>query len=264
VNTLTRTYIISSSNANLAVSFTAGTKDIFITAPASRFLQKDNVGNVGNFTAGTITATIAGTATGLSQNLPTTRLNSGIGADASTFWRGDSTWVTPPVYTHPTNDGNLHVPATSTTNNGKVLTAGAAAGALSWATPTVGTVTSFAFTSANGITGSVSNSTTVPTLSFTLGAVTGTSFNGITGLSSSTPLIEGVAAAGSGTAAARSDHVHPSSPAIAQLGLIWENETVMSTNYSLTANKNGFMVGPLTVNSGITFTVPSGQRMVIV
>lgn len=37
------------------------------------------------------------------------------------------------LYTHPSGDGNLHVPATSTTNNGKVLTAGATAGSLSWA-----------------------------------------------------------------------------------------------------------------------------------
>ena len=40
-------------------------------------------------------------------------------------------------YTHPTSDGNLHVPATSTTNSGKVLTAGAAAGVLSWQTPNI-------------------------------------------------------------------------------------------------------------------------------
>jgi hypothetical protein len=38
-------------------------------------------------------------------------------------------------YVHPAGDGNLHVPATSTTNNGKVLTAGTTAGSLSWTTP---------------------------------------------------------------------------------------------------------------------------------
>ena len=38
-------------------------------------------------------------------------------------------------YTHPSGDGNLHVPATSTSNNGKVLTAGSTAGALTWETP---------------------------------------------------------------------------------------------------------------------------------
>ncbi len=37
-------------------------------------------------------------------------------------------------YSHPTGDGNLHVPATGTTNSGKVLTAGATAGSLSWET----------------------------------------------------------------------------------------------------------------------------------
>lgn len=41
-------------------------------------------------------------------------------------------------YVHPVGDGNLHVPATGTTNAGKVLTAGATEGALSWETPTAG------------------------------------------------------------------------------------------------------------------------------
>lgn len=38
-------------------------------------------------------------------------------------------------YTHPSSDGSLHVPATSTTNNGKVLTAGASAGVFTWEDP---------------------------------------------------------------------------------------------------------------------------------
>ncbi len=36
-------------------------------------------------------------------------------------------------YTHPTGDGNQHVPATGTVNNGKVLKAGATAGSAAWA-----------------------------------------------------------------------------------------------------------------------------------
>ncbi len=35
-------------------------------------------------------------------------------------------------YVHPSGDGNMHVPATGTTNNTKVLKAGATAGSLSW------------------------------------------------------------------------------------------------------------------------------------
>ena len=45
-------------------------------------------------------------------------------------------------YSHPTGDGNLHVPATSTTNNGKVLKAGATAGSLSWGNITFAELTS--------------------------------------------------------------------------------------------------------------------------
>lgn len=35
-------------------------------------------------------------------------------------------------YTHPTGDGNLHVPATGTTSEGKVLMAGATPGSIAW------------------------------------------------------------------------------------------------------------------------------------
>ena len=51
------------------------------------------------------------------------------------------------IYTHPSGDGNLHVIATGTTNNGKVLTAGVSDGSLSWTNPTIGTVTSVTGTS---------------------------------------------------------------------------------------------------------------------
>lgn len=54
-------------------------------------------------------------------------------------------------YTHPTGDGNLHVPATSTNNNGKVLKAGATAGSIAWGTLTaadVGAATSSDISSA--------------------------------------------------------------------------------------------------------------------
>jgi len=41
-------------------------------------------------------------------------------------------------YAHPTGDGNLHIPANSTTNSGKVLTAGAVAGTYTWETAATG------------------------------------------------------------------------------------------------------------------------------
>lgn len=51
------------------------------------------------------------------------------------------------AYVHPSGDGNLHVIATGTTNNGKFLMAGSAAGSLSWGTPTNTT-----YTAGNGLT----------------------------------------------------------------------------------------------------------------
>ena len=46
-------------------------------------------------------------------------------------------------------------------------------------------------------------------------------------------------------------------------GAIYENADDIAANYSITAGKNAFSVGPITVASGVTVTVPSGQRWVI-
>jgi hypothetical protein len=51
---------------------------------------------------------------------------------ATNYLNGYGSWTVP--YTHPTGDGNLHVPATGTFNNDKFLKAGRTAGSLSWTT----------------------------------------------------------------------------------------------------------------------------------
>tara|TARA_R110000772_G_scaffold142527_2_gene252184 strand:- start:135 stop:2261 length:2127 start_codon:yes stop_codon:yes gene_type:complete len=43
-----------------------------------------------------------------------------------------------------------------------------------------------------------------------------------------------------------------------------ENELIVTTDYTLTTAKNASSVGPITINSGITVTVPSGARWVII
>ena len=43
-----------------------------------------------------------------------------------------------------------------------------------------------------------------------------------------------------------------------------ENGQTVTTNYTLTSGKNAISAGPITVNSGITVTIPSGQSWVIV
>ena len=42
-----------------------------------------------------------------------------------------------------------------------------------------------------------------------------------------------------------------------------ENGQTVTTNYTITTNNNAMSTGPITVNSGITVTVPSGSRYVI-
>ena len=42
-----------------------------------------------------------------------------------------------------------------------------------------------------------------------------------------------------------------------------ENDQAVTTNYTITTNKNAMSTGPITINSGITVTVPSGSNWVI-
>ena len=46
-------------------------------------------------------------------------------------------------------------------------------------------------------------------------------------------------------------------------GVIFENSLVITENYTLTTGKNGFSVGPITIDSGVTVTIPVDQRWVV-
>jgi len=51
---------------------------------------------------------------------------------------------------------------------------------------------------------------------------------------------------------------------VAQETPIAETKQTISSNYTLTTAKNGFSVGPVTISSGVTVTVGSGQRWLVV
>lgn len=46
--------------------------------------------------------------------------------------------------------------------------------------------------------------------------------------------------------------------------VFYENSQTVSTSYELTASTNAMSAGPITINSSVTVTVPSGQNWVIV
>ena len=45
--------------------------------------------------------------------------------------------------------------------------------------------------------------------------------------------------------------------------VFYENELTVTTSYTLTTNRNAMSTGPITIDSGATVTIPSGQRWVI-
>jgi hypothetical protein len=81
-DTLSRTAVYASSNANALVNFSAGTKDVFLALPASRFVHQDTDGNVGIGTASPdrrvdVEESVAGQA-GIRVNNTSTANSSGV------------------------------------------------------------------------------------------------------------------------------------------------------------------------------------------
>ncbi len=78
----------------------------------------------------------------------------------------------------------------------------------------------------------------------------------------------GTARLGSGTASSstylRGDGSWATISAGAEDGIFWENDQAVSSNYTITNGKNAMSAGPITINSGVTVTVGSGENWTIV
>jgi hypothetical protein len=118
---------------------------------------------------------------------------------------------------------------------------------------------------------------TIVELSSRAGATGATGIQGLTGSTGSTGIIGPIGATGS---TGLTGSTGPSGGPTGATGLtgatgampmgggtdkiFYENDIVMTTNYTITSGKNAMSAGPITVNPGVVLTIPSGSTYTIV
>jgi hypothetical protein len=220
-STFTTAPIVSSTTALQAV-FTGSDKSLVSNAITG-------TGNVVMSASPTLTGTIAGASQTLSGTLAVTGVITATGGVTGSL-TGNVT-------------GNVSGSAGSCTGNAATATALATGrtigitGDVSYTSGSfdgTGNVTGAATLATTGVSaGSYGSTSSIPTITVDAkGRVTSVTSNAIT---------IAAGAVGGGT-----DKI------------FWENDQTVTTNYTMTSNKNAVSAGPITVNTGVTVTIPTG------
>jgi hypothetical protein len=150
---------------------------------------------------------------------------------------------------------------TTTTGTGTITLAGAVSGYQSFAVVGNGNTTYYTITSGTawevGIGTYTSSGTTLSrttVLSNSLGTTANISLTGTSNVWVDYPAEKSVYQDSLNTAYA---------PQIAASNGIYVNNKTIATNYTIPTGYSGMSAGPITVNSGISVTVPSGSRWVV-
>ena len=262
-STLARTTVISSSNSDNAVNFSAGAKNVFCTLPASKATVLDASGNLA--LAGNID--VDGTS-----NLDVVDIDGAVDMASTLQVDGVLTTTATQVATGGITSGSNIVSDTDSTDDLGTTS-------VRWANLFVDGITATDQITATGFTGTLDGilgsgaaaaATTTTLASSTItasGIVTANAKLDLNG----TELILDADADTSITAdtddridfrIGGADKMEMNATAFSG-GAIYENADDITANYSITAGKNAMSVGPITIASGVTVTVPSGQRCVI-
>ena len=233
--TLTRTTVLSNSSATQpsALSFAAGTKDVFVTYPSEKSVNLDASGNataLGTPVAFTGT-NITGTATAFTASNVTTNAN---------------------LTGEATSSGSNAVTLTNSAVIGKVIT-----GYVSGAGAVAATDTLLqAIQKLNGNTAAIvggpalSNDTTTATNVYPVFAAATTGTPATIYTSNSKLLYK-----------PSTGELAVTAP-IAANGLVL-NATTVATSYTIESGFNASSVGPVTVSGGVVVTITSGQRWLV-
>jgi hypothetical protein len=232
--TLTRDTVLESSNGGSLVNLSAGTKDVFCTYPAEKAVYKD----ANDVLSGVTIAAGDGTGFTLQDDVDATK--------KAQFQLSGITTATTRTYTLPNLTGSL---------------------------ATIGTLTqTFSGTTTfSGATVTVGSSTAAGTYSFgsgaTISGATRTINIGHAGVAGSTTAITIGGAANTSTVAANGNWTYTGSlesPVIEATNGFFLNSNTVSTSYTIPTDFNALSAGNVTINSGVTVTVPTGSRWVIV
>lgn len=253
-NTLARTTVLASSNSGSLVDFTGGTKDVFVTYPAEKSVNEDASGNVtltgnlnvdGNTVLGNgsgDTLTITGTAVSTPNSLNFDSNTFYIDASNNRIGIGNAA---PTVSLTITAVDAMLIPKGATGDRPAGVS-----GYLRFNTTTSEfegyNGTGWASVGGSAISNDTSTASDLyPTF---LSATTGTATSIFT---SNAKLLYKPS-----TGELKADEL------VAMNGVVLNNQT-MNTSYTMPAGYSGMSTGPFTVAGGVTFTIPSGSRHVV-